>query len=402
VLDGAPVVLRRGRGLVPESLRVARPFPLPLVACGAHLKSTFCFGKGTRLWMGPHLGDLETDEACSAFEETLERYSRFVGIEPEVVVHDLHPDYFSTRWAESRTDLVRIAVQHHHAHVAAVMAEHGLDGPVLGLAFDGTGAGGDGRAWGGELMLADHAGFRRLATLRPLALAGGDVAIREVWRLALALVDDAFGGAAPLDGLRLFNGLDAERVALVRRLHGAGLNAPLVHGAGRYFDAFGALILARPVSRHEGEVAAALEFAATEAVCAGYPFEIHPGLAGPATVDLRPAVRAVVGDLLGGVEAAVLASRFHATMAAVADAMVEMAQREAGPLPVVLGGGCFQNRRLLHDVRARLAPRAAVFRAGRIPPNDAGISVGQAVVAAAVLRGDISRVGADAAMARVH
>lgn len=402
VVAGDPVALRRARGMVPESLRVARGFPVPLVACGAHLKNAFCFASGSRAWLGPHVGDLETDEACRDFEASIGRFSRFVGIEPEAVAHDLHPDYFSTRWAASREGLVRVAVQHHHAHAVAVMAEHELDGPAIALAWDGTGDGGDGTAWGGELLVADHAGFRRLASLRPLPLAGGDTAIREVWRLALALVDDAFGGEAPLAGLRLFDGIGAERIALVRSMKGCGLNAPLVHGAGRYFDAFGALILARPVSRHEGEVAAALEFAATAAERRSYPFAIHEANGAPATADLRPAVRAAVADLRGGVAPDLLAARFHATMNAVADAMVALAVREVGSLPVVLAGGCFQNGRLLRDVGSTLARRAQVFTASRIPPNDGGLALGQVVVAAAVLRGDASRLGPGSRSAEVH
>ena len=410
VLDARPVLLRRARGYVPESLRVSRAFARPLLACGAHLKNAFCLGAHDLAWMGPHIGDLETHEACADFEREVERFSRFVGIEPEVVAHDLHPDYFTTRWASSRLDCTRVGVQHHHAHVASAMAEHGLEGPVLGLAWDGTGDGGDGTAWGGELLAADYAGFRRMATLRPIRLAGGDAAIRDVWRIALALLDDAFDGDPPLDALRLFDSIDAERISVVRRMVASGLNAPSAHGVGRYFDAIGAMLLSAPVSRYEGEVAMRLDFLAEDS-CVRSPYLFDVGIAptvasvadrtAPATIDLRPTVRAVVSDLVSGVSASTIAARFHATLGAVAEEMVALATPAFARLPVVLTGGCFQNERLLADVSARLSTRARVYRHGRIPPNDGGIALGQAMVAAAAVRGDRCVLGDGARCARV-
>ncbi len=161
----------------------------------------FCLGAGDSIWFGPHIGDLDGLETYEAFEESIARMEGFVGVRPEIIAHDLHPDYLSTRYARDRKGCVAVAVQHHHAHVASAMAEHGLAGPVLGFAYDGTGLGTDGSMWGGELMLADFGGFERLATFRPIGLAGGDRAIREIWRLALALVDDAFGGEFDLGRL---------------------------------------------------------------------------------------------------------------------------------------------------------------------------------------------------------
>jgi hydrogenase maturation protein HypF len=391
-------------------LRVSRAFARPLLACGAHLKNAFCLGAHDLAWMGPHIGDLETHEACADFEREVERFSRFVGIEPEVVAHDLHPDYFTTRWASSRLDCTRVGVQHHHAHVASAMAEHGLEGPVLGLAWDGTGDGGDGTAWGGELLAADYAGFRRMATLRPIRLAGGDAAIRDVWRIALALLDDAFDGDPPLDALRLFDSIDAERISVVRLMVASGLHSPSAHGVGRYFDAIGAMLLSAPVSRYEGEVAMRLEFLADDSQVRS-PYLFYVGIAptvasvadrtAPATIDLRPTVRAVVSDLVSGVSASTIAARFHATLGAVAEEMVALATPAFARLPVVLTGGCFQNERLLADVSARLSTRARVYRHGRIPPNDGGIALGQAMVAAAAVRGDRCVLGDGARCARV-
>ncbi|HEY2774979.1 MAG TPA: carbamoyltransferase HypF [Candidatus Binatia bacterium] len=405
VLGGAPTVLRRARGLVPAAIDLAVPTPMPLLACGAHLKNAFCLASGRAAWLGPHIGDLETDEACRGFEDGIDRFASFVGIEPEAFVHDLHPGYFSTRWALSRGRGVTIGVQHHHAHIASAIAEHGIDGPVLGLAWDGTGDGGDGTAWGGELLAADSAGFVRMGTLRPIALAGGDAAIREVWRLALSLVDDAFDGDAPIDGLHLFDEIPAANVALVRRMIATGLHSPCAHGAGRYFDAFGALVLGRGVSSYEGSVAAALEAAAAGGEGRAYPFAMEAAssfAAGVSVVDLRPAVRAVVFDLIGGTAPATVAARIHSTMAAVADQMVAGAMAELGPMPVVLSGGCFQNALLLARTRGLLLVRGRVVTHRDVPPNDGGIALGQAAIAAATLRGERSVFGGTARRAEVR
>jgi len=428
VVAGAPLVLRRSRGYVPRALPIAPPLPEPILALGAHLKSAVCLGAGDLLYPGPHVGDLETLEACEALARSAERLEQLVGVRAELVAHDLHPGYGSTRLARSRGARRRYAVQHHHAHVASAMAEHGLEGPVLGLAWDGTGLGPDGAAWGGELLLADRAGFRRLASFRPIPLVGGSRALREPWRLALAWLEDAFGPDAPLDRLALFEGVDRERRAAVRQILQGRIRLAPAHGVGRLFDALGALVLARPVARYEGELALRLNLAAEAEPDSGaaepYPFAIgfssgeRPG-AGPAAgdalrgdplpgpeaaepgdgpralreVDLRPLLRAAVEDLLRGVPAPRIASRFHATLAGAAAALVENAAGARDPLPVVLAGGCFQNPLLTTQVqeriRERLGPDQPVRHGREIPPGDGGIAVGQALVAAARLaRGD--------------
>jgi hydrogenase maturation protein HypF len=232
VIAGKPTVFRRSRGYVPRPVPLCRPVRRPVLACGAHLKNTFCLAAGDEAWLGPHIGDLDNLEATRAFEAQVERLQRFLGIRPEVIAHDLHPDYASTRYALARPEPVRVGVQHHHAHVAAAMGEHGLEGPVLGLAWDGTGYGTDGTAWGGELLLVREGVFERLATLRPLRLAGSDEAIRQVWRIALVALDDAFDGAPPLERLRLFESVPARDIAVVRQMAARGLRSPLAHGAG--------------------------------------------------------------------------------------------------------------------------------------------------------------------------
>jgi hydrogenase maturation protein HypF len=384
VAAGAPLLLRRSRGFVPEPIRLARAMARPVLACGAQLKNTFCLAVEDRAYLGPHVGDLESPESQDALAEAIGHLELLLGVEPEVVAHDLHPDYASTRYAKGRSG-THVGVQHHHAHVASVLAEHDQSGPVLGLAWDGTGLGSDGAAWGGELLLADTRGFERLATFRPLPLAGGDQAVREVWRLGLAALDDAFGETASLEDLALFERVDRRRVGDVRRLLEAGLNSPRAHGVGRYFDALGALVLGQADSRYEGEVALAWNGIADPAEQRVYPFEINARRT-PPEVDLRPLVREAVSDVRGNVGPATISGRFHATLAAIAEDLVRRAAARSGRRPVVLSGGCFQNARLVEDVLARLQPEFEVLVPRLSPPGDGGIALGQALVADAVVR----------------
>jgi len=383
VIAGRPTVLRRSRGYVPRAVHLHRPVRRPVLACGAHLKNTFCLAAGDEAWLGPHIGDLDNLEATRAFEEQVERLQRFVGIRPEVVAHDLHPDYASTRYALARPEGVKVGVQHHQAHVASAMGEHGLAGPVLGLAWDGTGYGTDGTAWGGELLLVREGSFERLATLRPLRLAGSDEAIRQVWRIALAALDDAFDGTAPIERLRLFQSVPARDLTVVRQMRARGLRSPLAHGAGRYFDALGALGLERPRATYEGQVALEWNLAADEAETGSYPFDLAEE-GGLVQADLRPLVRGAVEDLVAGVAPGRVSARFHEAMADVAAALVRRAAGEHGRLPVVLTGGCFQNARLAESVLRRLQGDFDVRLHGEVPPGDGGIALGQALVADAL------------------
>jgi hydrogenase maturation protein HypF len=382
VVAGRPLVMRRARGWVPRPVRVARRFSRPVLAVGAQLKNAVCLARGDEATLGPHVGDLDALETYAAFEATIARLEGFLALRPEVVACDLHPLYLSTRYARERAAALGaplVQVQHHHAHAAAAMAEHGLEGPVLALAWDGTGLGTDGTAWGGELLLAERGRFERLGTFRPVALAGGDRAIREPWRIALAALLDAFGEDAPIDRLPLFRAVDAREVALVRRLIAGGVNAPRAHGAGRAFDAAGALALGRPVSRHEGQVAVALD-AAAEGDGEPYPFDVAVE-GGLDRLDLRPLWRALVRDVLRGEVAGAVSARFHASLAAAAAELVRGAARRTGRLPVVLTGGCFQNARLVEGVLRELSSAFEVYPHGRVPPGDGGVALGQAVVA---------------------
>ena len=383
VIDRRPVVLRRGRGYVPGRLPLRRSVAQPVLACGAHLKNAFCFVADDAAWLGPHIGDLETDEACRAFEESVEHFQRFVGLTPKVIAHDLHPSYFTTGYAVGRADLPRIAVQHHHAHVIACAVEHQIDGPVIGLAWDGTGYGLDGTAWGGELLVATPAHFERLATFRPIPLAGGDRAIRQSWRIALALLDQAFDGDPPLERLPLFAQIDRREIEQVRQMIRCQFNTPLARGVGRFFDAFGALALNKSEARYEGQIAVELSGARADD---GYAYSYAIDDAPIVEIDLRPALREAVRDLLDGVSAATISGRFHATLAAAGCELVGRAAQRVGRLPVVLSGGCFQNAWLVESMRRTLAPHFDVVSHERVPPGDGGVALGQAIIADAMIR----------------
>jgi hydrogenase maturation protein HypF len=380
-----------------------QPTPNTILACGAQLANTFCLARGEHVWLSPHQGDLESPESAQGFAFAVERMERWLGTRAEVVAHDLHPHYASTRYALAREAGLHVAVQHHHAHAASAMAEHGLAGPVLAVVFDGTGLGSDGSAWGGEVLLADAARFERLATLRPIQLAGGEVAIREVWRLALAMLEDAFDGDLPLDEFALFRKLDAERLEGVRGLLRRGLRCLPAHGAGRWFDALGALLLEQPVATHQGDVAIQWHGAAARETLPAYPFELglRPAAPGggaqPLEIDLRPMVRAAVHDQQAGRPAALVSARFHATLAAATAAALERLRRATGARPVVLSGGCFQNELLAMRMREALEPHWRVYTHERVPCGDGGLAFGQALVAQAAVQ-----LGGAAGPAAVH
>jgi hydrogenase maturation protein HypF len=381
VIVGAPVILRRSRGYVPRPIRLGRSVPRPILACGALLKNTFCLAEGRQAYLGPHIGDLDHLETFQSFESAIERAQRFLGIAPDVIAYDLHPGYHSTNYALARPESRKIGVQHHHAHVASLLAEHGISDTMLGIAYDGTGYGTDGVAWGGEILRADFRRFERLATFRPIRLTGGDAAIRAPWRMTLALLMDAFDGDAPLSRLALFDDVRPRDLQVVRQMLEAGLHVVPAHGVGRYFDAIGALLLERTKSTYEGQVATELNAMSDAHERGEYAFDLHMSN-GVIEIDLRRGVRALTHDLLAGQSPARLAARFHRTIgAATAAAAAEIVARD-GRLPIGLTGGCFQNAMLVSDLTARLGDHD-LFTHRQVPPGDGGLALGQAMVAAA-------------------
>jgi hydrogenase maturation protein HypF len=385
VIARRPVVLRRARGYVPRSIAVSPRFDRPVLACGGLLKNTICIGVGDSAFLGPHIGDLENLDTFASFEESVHRMERFLNVTPDVVAYDLHPDYLSTRYAFGRSEATKIGVQHHHAHIVSAMAEHRLHGPVIGVAYDGTGFGTDGTAWGGEVMVASRDSFERVATFRPVSLAGGDAAIRHPWRIALALLEDAFEGQAPLDALHLFSKIPVPRLAVVRQMLATGVRSPRAHGVGRYFDGIGSLVLARLDSRYEGQIALEWNLVAAAAETGHYDYDIdwrEPTW----SIDLRPMVRAVMRDLLAGARAPIISARFHNTLVKATSEVVSAIVRRRSVFSVVLTGGCFQNPRLAEALAQALTSTCEVHLHRDVPPGDGGLALGQAVVAAALVR----------------
>jgi hydrogenase maturation protein HypF len=365
--EGTERVMRRSRGYAPEVMDLGRDVP-ELLACGGELKNAFCLTKGRHAILSQHIGDLENYETLVFFEETLANLKKLFRVEPRAVAHDLHPQYLSTKYA-LEMDLPKVGVQHHHAHIASCMLENGLDGEVLGVAFDGTGYGTDGAIWGGEFLVAGYGGFERRAHLRYVPLAGGDSAVREPWRLALAYLMDTFGPDVP------FAPAPEARVRFVRQMIVKGVSTISTSSCGRLFDAVASIIGLQQQVNFEGQAAIELEQIACD-TDGHYGFELEPD------VDFRPAIESIVREAAAGVPPGLISARFHNT---VARAIIETCRRLRGETKldrVCLSGGTFQNMRLLKSTVAGLRSTGfEVFLHSRVPPNDGGIALGQAAIA---------------------
>jgi hydrogenase maturation protein HypF len=377
---GRPMPIRRSRGYVPEPVPVHGGFPRPVLACGAELKNTFCLAKDRRAFVSHHIGDLENVETLRSFTEGIEHFRRLFDIDPQVVAHDLHPEYLSTKYA-LELDLPLHPVQHHHAHIASCLADNGAGngavGPVIGVAFDGTGYGTDGTIWGGEFLVADLAGFERGGHLAPVPMPGGAAAIKQPWRMAASYL----GAEAPPDlGVVRRN---ADRWPAVAAMAARGVNAPLTSSAGRLFDAAAAILGVRDAINYEGQAAVELEQLADPGEAAAYRAGLRTG-EGPFQACGADLLHAVLTDLTDRVPAPVIAARFHHGVAALIEAGCVYLRERHGLGTVALSGGVFQNVLLLHATVGRLEARGfGVLTHSRVPCNDGGISLGQAVIAAA-------------------
>ncbi len=393
VQRGEPLLLRRGRGCAPRPLRLPVAAAEPVLAVGPELKNALCLVRGEEALVSQHVGDLKNALAARYFEATAEKLQRLLETRPAVLAHDLHPAYLSTRYARRRArdeGLRLVGVQHHHAHVASVMAEHGLTGEVLGLAMDGTGYGPDGTVWGGEVMRASAAGYTRLGHLRPIPLPGGDAAARHPVRTAWALLVEAFGPQeAETHRVGHLASDRADDRAVWTEVLARGTAAPRASGLGRLFDAVSVLAGVCAENTYEGQAAIELEAAAHD-VCddaSPYPFSLTEPAAGDGggwVADTLPLVRAVVADVETGCGAAAISARFHATVARMLQAAARRAREETGLERVCLSGGCFANALLAE----RLAPALesdgfAVYAHRDVPPGDGGVALGEAYVAAA-------------------
>jgi hydrogenase maturation protein HypF len=390
---GRVLPIRRSRGYAPEPLVLTAPVRRPVLGCGAELKSTFCLARGTYAFLSHHIGDLENAETLRSFTEGVAHYRRLFDVEPAVVAHDLHPEYLSTKYAldlaeENEHSVELVGVQHHHAHLAACLADNGEAGPVIGLACDGLGHGTDGVLWGGEVMEVSLTGFRRLAHLEEVPLPGGTTAIRQPWRTAAAWLR-----AAGIDGDGLAVARRNPGWATVGKLLDSQIDLPITTSVGRLFDAVAALIGVRDAVNYEGQAAVELEQAVDESAL---PRESARSTGRKSSSDRYPArisegllfgsdlVRGVVADLRAGAEVPLIAARFHAGLADLLARAAVDACATTRLNTVALSGGVFQNVLLLRLVVDALeAAGLRVLTHSRVPPNDAGVSLGQVAVAAA-------------------
>jgi len=389
IVDRKMYQIRRSRGYAPAPLGVAESFGQHTLACGGELKNTFCVAKERHLFLSHHIGDLENYETLSSFREGVEHYCQLFDVQPELVAYDLHPEYLSTKYAREleESGLPAVGIQHHHAHVASCLADNERpdEERVIGVALDGTGYGTDGAVWGGEFLEGSIAtGFVRRAHLEYAPLPGGASAIRQPWRMALAQLITLYGeeevSKLPLAVVRR---LGERNVRLIARLVEHELNTPPTSSAGRLFDAVAALAGVPGTERatYEGQAAVELELAAECPASRGYPFRLRPEGEGW-VVETRGIIAGVVEDLLAGREIGEISSRFHRTVAEVVAAGCEEIREMEGVSAVALSGGTFQNLLLMEQVLELLAGKDfTVYRHRRVPTNDGGLALGQAVLA---------------------
>lgn len=379
------IILRRARGYAPRALKTSFKFAREILACGAELKNTFCLTRGDHAFISHHIGDLENLETLRSFEHGIEHFKRLFNLKPEVVVHDLHPEYISTKYAMTLgDDLVKVGVQHHHAHIAGCMADNGIDGEVIGVAMDGLGYGADGRLWGGEFFVAGFAQAERVAHLEYTPMPGGTKAIREPWRMAAIYLQRALGDEVFYWNLDFVNRLDRRAWMTLRQMTERGVNSPETSSMGRLFDAVASLTGVRDVAGYEGQAAIELEMVADESQEGGYEFDCSGKI-----IKLAPLICGIVADLVRRIPTPVIAAKFHNAVASLIINIARRIRAERELHRVVMSGGVFQNRLLLNRAASLLeADGFEVFTHSRVPPNDGGISLGQAVVADALIKAD--------------
>lgn len=390
LIDGMPMRIRRSRGYVPEPILLGEVLPSPMLAVGGELKNTVALGRENEVFLSQHIGDLDNPEALAFFRHAIGHLKTLLRIEPQIIIHDLHPDYLSTQWVLAQPEVKRMAVQHHHAHFAAVLAEHRITEPCIGIILDGTGYGTDGTIWGGEVLLGNTAAFTREAWLQPVPMPGGSAAVREPWRMALSHLHAAFGrNCLDLD-LEVMHYRPRAELELLLDSVEKRVNAPLTSSCGRLFDAVSAIMGLCFENTFEAEAAMAVEMAAEKSDAP------RPALAEILGSDFVPAgalhlgqyIRRLTGRTLEGCSVGLLAWRFHLILADIFRLAAEEVRRRSGVNRVALSGGVFQNT-LLHTQLRRILETAGfeVFAHRLVPANDGGLALGQIAVAAARLRG---------------
>jgi hydrogenase maturation protein HypF len=380
VVAGTTELVRRSRGYAPFPLHLPFDTDVHILAAGPEQKSTFCLARGTHAFVSQHIGDMENADTLEAYEHTLALYQEMFRVRPALVAYDLHPEYLSTKFAKA-LGLPSVGVQHHHAHIASVTAEHGISEKVVGIAYDGTGYGTDGTIWGGEILLADWAGFERVAHLRPVPMPGGAAAIRRPARMASGLLSGIDEGLFDHPGASfLQESLATEERATLRAMATRGLNSPLTSSMGRLFDAVAALAGVRADAMYEGQAAIELEALADRDECGAYRFALTGD--SPIVIDPEPLVRELLDDVEAGVGAPTISAKFHNAVVRMSIEVASRACERAGVRKVALAGGVFMNRLVLAGVSASLRENGLVPLVHRdLPVNDGDVSYGQAVVA---------------------
>ncbi len=382
VVQGVPRQIRRSRGYVPVPVFLPSSMKdMPsIMALGAELKNTVCLTKRNRAFLSQHVGDLENLETYDFFRLTVSHLRRILEIVPEVMVHDLHPDYLSSRFAKEQNEFKALSVQHHHAHIVSCMAENGIEDPVIGLALDGTGLGLDGAIWGGEILVSDFTSFSRRAHLSYVPLPGGDAAAKAPWRMGLAHLFHAFGDRLFELPIPFVQELDRDRALILLQMMQKGVNAPPTSSCGRLFDAVSALTGIRREMAYEGQAAIELEMCQVSSDEGAYPFDVSFEK-GRWVMETGPVIAGVVNDLLQPVAPGVIARRFHGTLIHMFHRACLEVTAETNVKRVALSGGAFQNKTLLKGVTKALRNDGLkVISQGKVPSNDGGLSLGQAVI----------------------
>ncbi len=381
-IAGTKRFIRRSRGFVPIPIFLKNEVP-PILACGADLKNTICITQQDKVFLSQHIGDLENLATYEFLKLTAAHLRRILDIQPEIIAYDMHPDYLSTQFAREQEVTPKIQVQHHHAHIVSCMAEHKLEGPLIGLSFDGTGYGTDAAIWGGEILIAEEHDFERAGHLAYVAMPGGSAAVKAPWRMALSYLRDAYGEQFRELKLPLLTEIESAKLTVIGEMITKGVNAPMTSSLGRLFDGVAAICGIRSQVNFEGQAAMELEMLAADAAQSIYDYDWIAG----DTVNVQPApiIRGIVKDLQQGRSAADISAKFHQTLIRLFTDLCAVIGKDRGLDRVVLSGGVFQNSILLTGLTDALEKRRfTVFSHRQVPSNDGGIALGQAVVAAAI------------------
>ena len=395
VVEDKETILRRSRGYAPSPVRLQYSFPKPVLACGAFLKNTFCLARGNHAFLSHHIGDLENTETMNSYETAIEHYKRLFSIEPEAIAYDLHPEYLSTKYALAQKDTIsKIGVQHHHAHIVSCMAENGIHHKVIGVAFDGLGYGDDNKFWGGEFLIADFSEYERAGHLDYVPMPGGEQAIKEPWRMAVSYLYQIYGNDIPLINTPLtphFTGetktiLDHPKIKVLLKMLSQRIHCPLTSSMGRLFDGVASLLDLQHSVNYEGQAAIKLESIADEHITEHYPFDIDVSAGArcgvPFIIQWQPIIKHILADVQCKVANPIISARFHNSIVDMVYQVCIILRGSKGINDVVLSGGVFQNTFLLCGLVKKLKLQGfTVYTHKKVPCNDGGISLGQAVIA---------------------